>query len=158
VPSRVRAGWVVREHLGDAGAAARRVGETVTRLTLAATGRVSADEAWERYAQVAWWSRWSPQIRSVTCSSPRIRTGATGRVRGPLGVGVDFVVDAVDEEARRWVWTVRKGPVVVQLHHRVVPLGDGARTTLTMSGPLPVLLGYAPLARLALGRLVRPNQ
>jgi hypothetical protein len=37
-------------------------------------------------------------------------------------------------------------------------VGDGARTTLTMSGPLPVLLGYAPLARLALGRLVRPGQ
>ena len=158
MPSRVRAGSVVREHLGDAGTAARPEGAAVARLTLAAAGRVSAGEAWERYAQVAWWSRWSPQIRSVTCSSPRIRTGVTGRVRGPLGVGVDFVVDAVDEEARRWTWTVRKGPVEVQLHHRVVPLGDGARTTLTMSGPLPVLLGYAPLARLSMGRLVRPNQ
>jgi Polyketide cyclase / dehydrase and lipid transport len=130
----------------------------VARLTLAAAGRASAGEAWERYAQVAAWSRWSPQIRSVTCSSSRIRTGATGHVRGPLGVGVDFVVDAVDEESRQWVWTVGRGPVVLQLHHRVVPVGEGARTTLTMSGPLPVLLGYAPLARLALGRLVRPGR
>ena len=41
--------------------------------------------------------------------------------------------------------------------HRVVPEGSGCRTTLEMAGPLPVLLGYAPLARLALGRLVRPQ-
>jgi len=130
----------------------------VARLTLAAAGRASASEAWERYAQVALWSRWSPQIRSVTCSSSRIRAGATGRVRGPLWIGVDFVVDAVDEESRQWVWTVGKGAAVLQLHHRVVPVGDGSRTTLAMSGPLPVLLGYAPLARLALGRLVRPGR
>jgi hypothetical protein len=158
VPPRVRAGPVVRNHDGDAGTAARRERATVARLTLAAAGRASAGEAWERYAQVASWSRWSPQIRSVTCSSSRIRTGATGRVRGPLGVGVDFVVEAVDEKSRQWVWTVSTGPVVLRLHHSVVPVGDGARTTLTMSGPLPVLLGYAPLARLALGRLVRPDQ
>ena len=58
---------------------------------------------------------------------------------------------------RVWVWTVRKGPLTLHLTHRVVPEGDGCRTTLEMAGPLPVLLGYAPLARLALGRLVRPQ-
>ena len=158
MPSRVRPAMVDRGHHGAAGTATWREGATVARLTVAAAGRASAGEAWERYAQVALWPGWSPQIRLVICSSSRIRTGATGRVHGPLGFGVDFVVDSVDEEARRWVWTVRKGPVVLQLHHRVVPVGDGARTTLTMVGPLPVLLGYAPLARLALGRLVRPGR
>ena len=51
MPSRVRAGSVVRKHLGDAGTAARPEGAAVARLTLAAAGRVSAGEAWERYAQ-----------------------------------------------------------------------------------------------------------
>jgi hypothetical protein len=129
----------------------------VSRLTLAAAGAAPAEQAWERYAQVAYWSRWSPQIRSVTCSSPRIRTGSTGRVHAAMGVGVDFVVDSMDETARVWVWTVRKGPLRLHLTHRVVREGDGCRTILEMSGPLPVLLGYAPLARLALGRLVRPQ-
>lgn len=129
----------------------------MSRLTLSATGGASPGEAWERYAQVARWSGWSPQIRSVTCSSPRIGTGSTGTVHGPLGLGVDFVVESVDEAARHWVWTVRKGPVTLHLDHRVVSEGSGTRTTLGMSGPLPVLLAYAPLARLAIGRLVRPE-
>jgi hypothetical protein len=129
----------------------------VSHLTLAAAGAGSAEQAWERYAQVVYWSRWSPQIRSVACSSPRIRTGSTGRVHAVLGVEVDFVVDSVDETARTWAWTVRKGPLTLHLTHRVVPEGQGCRTTLEMTGPLPVLLGYAPLARLALGRLVRPQ-
>jgi hypothetical protein len=106
---------------------------------------------------VARWPRWSPQIGSVTCTHPRIRPGATGTVRGPLGLGVDFVVDSVDEVARHWVWTVRRGPVTLHLDHRVVSEGSATRTTLGMSGPLPVLLAYAPFARLAIGRLVRPE-
>ena len=129
----------------------------MSRLTVAAAGAAPAELAWERYAQVACWSEWSPQIRSVTCSSPRIRTGSTGRVHAVLGVGVDFVVDSVDEAGRIWVWSVRKGPLTLHLTHRVVREGDGCRTTLEMAGPLPVLLGYAPLARVALGRLVRPQ-
>jgi Polyketide cyclase / dehydrase and lipid transport len=129
----------------------------VSRLRLAAAGAAPAEQAWERYARIACWCRWSPQIRSVTCSSPRIRTGSTGRVHAVMGVGLDFVVDSVDEAARVWVWTVRKGPLTLHLTHRVVRAGDGCRTTLEMAGPLPVLLGYAPLARLALGRLVRPG-
>ena len=72
----------------------------VSHLTPGGRGAASAEQAWERYAQVAYWSRWSPQIRSVTCSSPRIRTGSTGRVRAVLGVEVDFVVDSVAETAR----------------------------------------------------------
>ena len=83
--------------------------------------------------------------------------GSTGRVHAMLGVGVDFVVGSVDETARTWVWTVSKGPLTLDLTHRVVPEGDGCRTTLEMAGPLPALLAYAPLARLALGRLVRPQ-
>jgi Polyketide cyclase / dehydrase and lipid transport len=129
----------------------------MSRLTLHAAGSSPADQAWERYAQVAYWSRWSPRIRSVTCTSPRIRAGSTGRVHAVLGVGVDFVVDAVDEAACHWVWTVRKGPLTLHLSHRVLAAGDGCRSTLEMSGPMPVLLAYAPLARLAIGRLVRPD-
>ena len=41
------------------------------------------------------------------------------------------------------------------LDHGVEPAGTGTRTTLAVDGPAPVVLAYVPLARVALGRLVR---
>jgi len=41
------------------------------------------------------------------------------------------------------------------LHHEVVTQGTGSRTTLDISGPAPIVVGYAPIARIALSRLVR---
>ncbi len=80
---------------------------------------------------------------------------ATGRVFGPLGVHLDFVVDAVDEATREWMWTVRRGPLRLVLTHGVIARGRGCETWLRVDGPLPVVAAYAPLARLALARLVR---
>ena len=59
----------------------------------------------------------------------------------------------------RWAWTVRVGraPVAVQvdLEHGVLPrTGGGSLTWLTLTGPLPLVTAYAPLARYAIGRLV----
>jgi hypothetical protein len=129
----------------------------VTTLTLHATGLVGPGEAWERYAVPVRWSQWAPQITGVELSVPRLVTGVRGRVRGPLGVTLPFVVDTVDEAARRWSWTVSLGPARLHLLHWVTEGPDSGSTTgLRVSGPAPLVVGYAPLAQLAIGRLVRP--
>jgi hypothetical protein len=123
---------------------------------LEVTGPAEPQVAWDRYLEPARWSSWSPQIRSVTSSDDRLVTGTSGQVRGPLGLAVPFVVDAVDEAARTWSWTVRPGPLVLRLHHGVRPAAAGGSLTwLVVEGPAPVVLGYLPLAGLALRRLVR---
>jgi hypothetical protein len=129
----------------------------VTVLTLHATGPEAPAEVWERYADPARWPDWAPQITGVDLPAPRLVAGVRGRVRGPVGVALPFVVDAVDEAARQWAWTVSLGPVRLHLLHWVAEGPDGGSTTgLRMDGPAPVVLGYAPLARVAIGRLVRP--
>jgi hypothetical protein len=86
-----------------------------------------------------------------------LAAGVRGRVRGPLGVTLPFVVDTVDEAARRWSWTVSLGPVRLHLLHWVADAPDAGSTTgLRVSGPAPLVVGYAPLAQLAISRLVRP--
>jgi hypothetical protein len=121
------------------------------RITLHAAGSADADEVWDRYVHTARWPSWSPQISRVESSQPRISTGSTGKVFGPLGVHVAFVVDAVDEPARSWSWHVRLGLIRIRLRH--VVNADGS-TELQLRGPLPVVLAYTPLAQLALNRLV----
>jgi hypothetical protein len=129
----------------------------VTTLTLHATGSEAPAEVWERYAVPARWPEWAPQITGVDLTVGRLTAGARGRVRGPLGSALPFVVDSVDEATRRWSWTVNVGRVRLRLLHWVAEGPDGGSTTgLRIDGPAPLVLGYAPLARLAIGRLVRP--
>jgi hypothetical protein len=103
------------------------------------------------------WPEWAPQITGVELPVARLAVGVRGRVRGPLGVTLPFVVDTVDETARRWSWTVSPGPVRLHLLHWVTegPVG-GSTTGLRVTGPASLVIGYAPLAQLVIGRLVRP--
>ena len=134
----------------------------MTTLYLAATGPSAADEVWERYAQPARWSDWSPHIRRVEGVGERLTAGAAGRVVGLAGLSADFEVDTFDEEAQRWTWTVRPraallpGVPMPRLHlgHGVRATTAGTLTWLRLSGPLPLVVAYAPVARLALHRLV----
>ena len=129
----------------------------MTTLTLHATGPIGPEEAWERYAVPARWPEWAPQITGVELPVARLAAGVRGRVRGPLGVTLPFVVETVDEATRQWAWTVSAGPVHLHLAHWVAEGPDGGSTTgLRVTGPPPVVAGYAPLARVAIGRLVRP--
>jgi hypothetical protein len=127
----------------------------MTVVTLSASGAADVDTAWERYAVPQLWSQWAPQITRVDASGARLTPGLTGTVVGPLGVSANFHVDSVEEHARRWAWTVSRGPLTVRLRHGVRERSGGGSTTwLAIDGPLPVALGYLPLAYLALRRLV----
>lgn len=150
------------------------MGRVRPRLTLRARGDAPPDLVWERYADLDLWRTWSPQIERVQLDpgegvepdGVRLRAGLEGVVHGPVGIAVRFRVTAVDEGALTWSWRVRPAPggriplpVALDLDHAVLALDDGSETTLTITGALhaaPLVLGYAPLARLALGRLVRP--
>jgi hypothetical protein len=131
-----------------------RPAAVMTTLSTRASGPRPAEDAWERYARPALWSSWSPQIRRVATDAERLHAGATGRVYGPVGVSIDFVVDEWDEAARRWSWTAHRGPVRLRLEHGVDADGPGSSTFLRVHGPLPVVFGYLPVARFALHRLV----
>ncbi|MFH9011614.1 SRPBCC family protein [Streptomyces sp. NPDC017943] len=126
------------------------------RLTLHATGRASPEVVWERYACLDRWPAWSPQIKAVHCPERRLTAGSSGTVESVAGLRAVFGIETVDREGRRWSWRVRLGPVVLRLRHDVRAHPRGSTTTLAMDGPRLALLAYAPLARLALHRLVRP--
>jgi hypothetical protein len=130
----------------------------VADLTLRAHGSASADTAWERYADPALWSTWAPQIQAVDTDMARLAPGGSGVVRAGVTsrptLGIPFTILEVDEEARQWSWRAQIGPVELRLEHGVTPHEGGASTWLRVHGPLPVVLGYAPVAWLALTRLV----
>ncbi|WP_411286028.1 hypothetical protein [Lapillicoccus sp.] len=125
------------------------------RRSVAAVGRASVGQVWERYAVLADWSSWSPPIRRVEASGARLVAGLTGVVHGPPGVRIPFVVDAVDEVAHTWSWHVSVGVLRVDLEHEVLATSaGGSAATLVVDGPLPVALLYPEVARIALTRLV----
>ncbi|MCS0635467.1 SRPBCC family protein [Streptomyces sp. LP05-1] len=125
-------------------------------MRLRAAGTAPVETVWRRYVTPGCWPEWSPQIRAVRVAGDRVVPGLRGEIRTVLGVGVPFVVEAVDEERRIWSWRVRLGPVRLRLRHEVRERpGGGALTELRVTGPVWAVAGYAPLARLALRRLVR---
>jgi hypothetical protein len=126
------------------------------RRGISAGGSLDPDAVWERYAVLSEWTGWSPQIRWVEATEGRLAPGLTGTVHGLCGVRAGFEVLSVDEELRTWSWRVRSGPVELLLHHAVMAHDSGSLTTLEISGPAPAVLLYAPVAEVALRRLVRP--
>jgi len=126
------------------------------RRTIEVSGPASVAEVWQRYAVISAWPAWSPPIRSVEATAPRIAAGVTGIVRGLGGLLVTFCVDSVDEAAHTWVWTVGVGPLTARLEHgvRLRTSESGSVTTLTVDAVAPVALGYPEVARLSLHRLV----
>jgi hypothetical protein len=129
------------------------------RVTTHVTGPAPVGLAWERYVDPARWPTWAPQIRSVELdgrSEPSaIAPGVTGVVHAILGVRVRFEITDVDEAAHRWSWTVHPPGPTMRLGHTLDPWRTtGSRAGLVIDGPAPIVLTYAPLARLALHRLL----
>ncbi len=109
--------------------------------------------AWERYAVPRLWASWAPQIRGVTCvGGDRLTPGLAGVVHAIAWVNVPFEVTAVG--AHDWSWTVRVLGVRLHMRHTLEAVGDRTRAGLVIEGPPPVVLAYAPVARLALRRLL----
>ncbi|GAA1427866.1 hypothetical protein GCM10009616_06180 [Microlunatus lacustris] len=125
----------------------------VRRLT--AEGPAPVGIVWQRYVETARWPDWSPQITRVDADAERIARGVSGTVHAVGGLRLRFTITDVDLVARRWSWLVRLGPVQLDLHHevRAVP-GGGSVTGLVLQGPTAVVTAYAPLAWVALRRLV----
>ena len=119
-------------------------------------GAAPAELAWQRYVEPARWPGWSPQIRRVDCADEVLRLGSVGTVHAVLGVSVPFVVTEFDAERRRWAWTATLPlGIRLRLRHSVDGSGSGSTTGLRVRGPAPIVIGYLPVARLALIRLVR---
>jgi hypothetical protein len=126
-----------------------------TVRTIRASGPASPQTCWQRYAELAQWSSWAPHILQVEAHEAVLRLGLTGVVRVVGGLRVPFTVTGVDEAAMVWSWIARVAGLALTLTHRVDATAGGSATTTTMEGPAPLVLGYAPLAKIALARLVR---
>jgi hypothetical protein len=129
----------------------------MSTVTLSATGPLPAAEAWERYALPRRWPEWSPQITRVEMPVDRITPEVKGKLYAPGGFSLNFTIDAVDERARTWAWTIRVAVIKLRLEHWVEEGDDGGSVAgLRTTGPAPIVAAYAPLAQVALDRLVRP--
>lgn len=126
------------------------------KITVEASGPATPDSVWQQYREPARWPTWAPQIKAVICRDQQIQVGTVGTVVGHLKVSVAFEVTAVDPVGRSWAWRVR-APLGIRLSlaHAVTDRPDGSATSLTIQGFAPVVLAYAPIARLALRSLVR---
>ena len=123
-----------------------------------AAGPAPVEEVWDRYATLARWPEWSPQISRVEASADRLALGVRGTVYAVGVLPLTFTVTSCRPVDRTWSWQVRIGPVVLELDHAVHPAGSGSRSTVSLSGPALVVTAYAPLARLALRRLCAPSR
>lgn len=126
-------------------------------MLVEAHGPAHPDEVWRRFTDPGTWAAWAPLIQHVDADQPMLAPGASGRVRGPAGVSVDFVVDEVDPDLRSWSWTVRRGPLAVRMDHHVLPApGGSTRALLRVPAPAATALQpYRVPATAALRRLVR---
>ena len=124
-------------------------------LLIEVSGPSPPDEVWTRYSTPSLWSSWAPQIRSVSYAR-LFAPGLRGTVHGPWPTRIPFEIRSVDVTARTWSWQVGVGPLRVLMEHGVDASGTGSRAWVRIHLPAPLALPYAPLARLALKRLVSP--
>ena len=123
-------------------------------MRIEAVGPRPTEEVWQRYVTPSQWPGWARKFRDVRGVGDPLEPGARGVVRGPLLVHLPFRIVSVDAAARRWTWRVGLGPVAVVLDHGVDDQGDDTCAWADVHAPSALVLPYAPLARLALRRLV----
>ena len=124
-------------------------------MLISAEGPAPTSDVWRRYSRPALWPGWAPQIRRVVTDAEVVAPEVTGTVHGPLLLRIPFRILAVDPERQRWTWRVGVGPLGVVLDHGVDPArAGGSRAWARVHAPTLLVAPYAPLARLALRRLV----
>lgn len=126
-------------------------------LRVEAVGDAPIEKVWRRYTEPDLWAFWAPQIRKVTSTGEAgrpIRPGDRGRVLGPAGIRVPFLILAVDDQDRTWRWRVGLRRLSVTMDHGVEDNHGSTRAWVRIHLPGPVAWPYAPVARLALTRLV----
>jgi hypothetical protein len=124
-------------------------------MLVAVEGTVPVEQVWHRYTRPALWSEWAPQISRVDIDAAVIEPGARGTVRGPLLTFAPFRIRSVDHTAHRWSWWVGIGLFGVGMDHGVDETATGSRAWVRIHAHRYLAAPYAPLARLALRRLVR---
>ncbi len=122
-------------------------------MRISAAGAATTEQVWLRYVTPELWPTWAPQLRRVTCADSRIRAGSRGTAYGPALLRVPFQVLVVDDVERRWAWRVG-WPIGITMEHGVDEDQQGGASAWVDLPP--ALLAYAPVARLALRRLVQP--
>ncbi|HEX9121936.1 MAG TPA: SRPBCC family protein [Actinomycetota bacterium] len=114
-------------------------------------GPASKYTIWARYRDPQRWPDWAPYLREVRTNGQLLRAGLEGEMHTRLGLTVAFEVLEVDEGAGRWTWVLRAGP----LRYRVENLVEEGRAGMVITGPGPAVLASVPVAKRALGRIVR---
>jgi uncharacterized protein YndB with AHSA1/START domain len=137
---------------------------SAVRTYRAPAAGVDPDLLWRLLATPDQWPRWSPHIMRVTeghgVPPGPLRIGQALRIHGPWPVAVPARITAL-VPGRRWDFDVTL-PVGVRVRaaHEVVDDPTAVVVTMRAAGPAmrllggPALLVYAPLAELALRRLV----
>ena len=125
-------------------------------LVVDAQGPAAPEEVWRRYSHASRWPTWAPQISGVSGAGDPVAPGDRGWVRGPFPLRLPYTILDVVADERRWSWQVGLGPASVVMEHGVDALDVGSRAWVRIDVPAPLALPYAPLARLALRRLVCP--
>lgn len=101
-------------------------------MMLTADRQIAASPAavWELLVDLDAWPKWGPTIRGARLDEPHTELGphATGMVQTSLLVSVPFEVTEFDP-GRSWAWKVAGVPAT---RHRVDPVGDGARVSMSV--------------------------
>ena len=112
--------------------------------------------AWTRYENLDLWSTWSPQIsgghrRDAVASRP----ASTGSSSGRSGSGCRSRCWPSTQRPWSGAGTCASVPSHATLDHVVRPAPGGCTTELVIDAPAFAVIGYRPVAALALRRLVR---
>lgn len=121
------------------------------RRTETAESAAPPEAAWSLIARPSRWPEWAPHIRGAWgLGQPEVQAGKLGAAKLAGIVPVPAKVTEV-EPGRSWTWRVG----VLTLVHAVEPRPGGSRVSMTLDGPAPIVLAYAPLVGALTRRLAR---
>lgn len=126
-------------------------GDSGRRYAVSREYAASPERAWTVLAETEQWATWGPTVSAVRPADATVSEGLTGEVQVLGGPWVPFEVTAVegdvDDDVRRWTWSVARIPAT---GHRVERTDAGCRVVFEV----PLLAGgYVPVCQRALGDL-----